>query len=63
MKLNTYDYNQKAQILNAKYPSLNCKVNVSKFGGRLEIEVCSVDKAKTLNQMFPEFCFTSGNYK
>ena len=57
------DYNKKAKELNTRFPSLNAKVNVSKFGGRLEIEVSSVDKAKALNEMFFKFTFTSGNYK
>lgn len=57
------DYISKANELNAKYPSLNAVVNVSPWGGRLEIEVSTVDKAKALKEMFPKFTFTSGMYK
>jgi hypothetical protein len=57
------EYNNKANELNSRFKSLNAQVNVSPFGGRLEIEVSSVDKAKALNQMFPSFTFTSGLYK
>jgi len=57
------DYTNKATELNNKFPSLNATVNVSPYGGRLEIEVSTVDKAKALNQMFPNFTFTSGSYK
>lgn len=61
--MTTVDYNNKANELNKRFPSLNAQVNVSPFGGRLEIEVATVDKAKALNQMFPKFTFTSGWYK
>lgn len=57
------DYQNKANELNAKYPSLKATVNVSPWGGRLEIEVSTVDKAKALKEMFPKFTFTSGFYK
>ena len=57
------DYNQLAETLNNKYNNLNAKVNISKWGGRLEIEVSTVEKAKALNQMFAGFTFTSGLYK
>lgn len=57
------DYEKKANELNGLFPALNCEVNVSPWGGRLEIEVSTVDKAKALNQMYPEFTFTSGFYK
>lgn len=57
------DYNNKAAELNSKFPSLEARVNVSPWGGRLEIEVSTVDKAKTLKQMFSNFTFTSGLYK
>jgi len=57
------DYNNKANELNAKYPTLSAKVNTSPWGGRLEIEVATADKAKALNQMFPSFTFTSEMYK
>ena len=57
------EYNQKAQELNAKYASLNATVSTSPWGGRLEIEVSSVDKAKALNEMFPSFTFTTNTYK
>jgi hypothetical protein len=61
--MTTQEYNNKANELNAKYPTLNAEVKVSPWGGRLEIEVSTVDKAKALNQMFPSFTFTSGMYK
>lgn len=57
------EYQNKANELNAKYPSLNAVVNVSPWGGRLEIEVSTVDKAKALKEMFKNFTFTSGSYK
>ena len=57
------DYNQLAETLNNKYNNLNAKVNISKWGGRLEIEVSTVENAKSLNQMFAGFTFTSGLYK
>lgn len=56
------DYTAKADELNNRYPSLKAKVQVSQYGGRLEIEVATVDKAKALNQMFSNFSFTSGSY-
>ena len=61
--MTTKDYNNKVNELNSRFPTLKAKVNVSPFGGRLEIEVSTVDKAKALNQMFPRFTFTSGWYK
>ena len=61
--MTTVEYNNKANELNERFPSLNAQVSVSPFGGRLEIEVATVDKAKALNQMFPKFTFTSGWYK
>jgi hypothetical protein len=57
------DYNNKANELNNRFPTLNAQVVVSPWGGRLEIEVSTVDKAKALNQMFSNFTFTSGMYK
>jgi len=57
------DYQNKANELNKKFNTLNAEVKVSPWGGRLEIEVSTVDKAKTLKQMFPKFTFTSGMYK
>jgi len=54
---------EKAEELNKKFPTLNAEVKVSPFGGRLEIEVSTVDKAKALNEMFSGFTFTSGAYK
>lgn len=61
--MTTQDYNNKAKELNTKFPSLKAEVKVSPWGGRLEIEVSTVDKAKALNQMFSAFNFTSGLYK
>jgi len=61
--MNTQDYNNLVEKLNAKYPAVKATVNVSPFGGRLEIEVATVDKAKALKEMFPSFTFTSGMYK
>lgn len=61
--MTTIDYNNKAQELNSRFPSLNAEVKISPWGGRLEIEVSTVDKAKALNQMYPRFTFTSGMYK
>jgi hypothetical protein len=61
--MTTQDYNNKANKLNAKYSTLNAEVKVSPWGGRLEIEVSTVEKAKALSQMFPSFVFTSGLYK
>lgn len=57
------DYQNKAKELNTKYPSLNATVNVSPWGGRLEIEVSTVGKAQVLREMFPKFTFTSGFYR
>lgn len=57
------DYEAKAAELNAQYKTLNATVNISEYGGRLEIEVSSVDKAKACNEMFHGFTFTSGCYK
>ena len=61
--MTTQDYNNKANELNNRFPTLNAQVNVSPWGGRLEIEVSTVDKAKALSQMFSNFTFTSGMYK
>ena len=61
--LNRSDYEELANKLNVNYPSLNAKVNVSPFGGRLEIEVSSVDKAKAANEIYHGYNFTSGSYK
>ena len=61
--MTTTDYNRKATELNNKFKALNAEVKVSAWGGRLEIEVSSVDKAKALNEMYLNFNFTSGNYK
>jgi len=49
--------------LNAKFPTLNAKVKISPWGGRLEIEVSTVAKAKALKEIYPAFTFTSGMYK
>ena len=57
------DYKNKVQELNNKYPSLKAELKVSPFGGRFEIEVLSVDKAKALNEIFHSYNFTSGFYK
>jgi hypothetical protein len=61
--MTTQDYNKKTQELNAKFPTLKAKVNVSPWGGSLEIEVATVDKAKALNEMYPTFTFISKGYK
>lgn len=61
--MNIQDYNNKAKELNEKYPAVKAVVSVSKWGGRLEIEVSSVNKARSLQEMFPKFVFTSGCYK
>jgi hypothetical protein len=61
--MTTQEYNNKANDLNTKFPALKASVKVSPFGGRLEIEVASVDKAKALFQMYPTFNFTSGLYR
>lgn len=57
------DYTNKANELNAKWPNLKATVKVSPWGGRLEIEVSTVNKAKALYEMFPKFNFTSEMYK
>ena len=57
------EYQNKANELNAKYTTLNAVVNISKFGGRLEIEVSTINKAKALSEMFSKFTFTSTCYK
>lgn len=57
------EYTTIAEKLNAKFPTLNATVNVSPWGGRLEIEVSTVDKAKALKEIYPGFTFTSGMYK
>ena len=61
--MTTQQYNDKATELNNILPSLNAEVKVSPWGGRLEIEVSSVDKAKALAEMYTSFNFTSGLYK
>jgi hypothetical protein len=61
--MTTQEYNNKAKQLNKKFTTLNATVKTSAWGGRLEIEVSTVDKAKALNQMYPSFTFTSGMYK
>ena len=61
--MTTQDYTNKVNELNAKFPTLNAEVKKSTWGGRLEIEVSTVNKAKALNQMFNAFTFTSGLYK
>ena len=55
MKLDTYDYERKAKEINNKFPSINAVVNTSQWGGRLEIEVCNISKAKILNELFPNY--------
>ena len=55
-------YKIKALELNAKYPTLKAEVKKG-WGGRLEIEVATIDKAKTCNEMFREFTFVSGSYR
>ena len=55
-------YKTKAAKLNAKYPALKAEVKKG-WGGRLEIEVSTIDKAKACNEMFCEFTFVSGNYR
>jgi hypothetical protein len=61
--MTTTEYNNKATELNNRFKTLNAEVKVSPFGGRLEINVSTVDKAKALNEMYLGFNFTSGNYK
>lgn len=61
--MTTQDYNNKANEINAKFPAVKAEVKVSPWGGRLEIEVATVNKAKALNEMYPKFTFTSGSYK
>lgn len=56
-------YEVLANTLNAKYTTLNATVGVSPWGGRLEMEVSTVEKAKALREMYPGFTFTSGMYK
>ena len=57
------DYINKANELNSQYKTINAAVNVSFYGGRLEIEVSTVEKAKICNELYPDFTFTSGAYK
>ena len=57
------DYNTKVNELNLRFSNLNERLNISDFGGRFEIEVSTVDKAKALNEIFIGFNFTSGKYK
>ena len=57
------NYQDKATELNNKFKTLNAEARKSPFGGRLEIEVSTVDKAKALNEMFNNFTFTSGGYR
>ena len=62
-KMNTESkYKIKAAELNAKYPTLKAEVKKG-WGGRLEIEVSTIDKAKACNEMFHEFTFVSGSYR
>ncbi len=62
MKTET-EYKALAAKLNQKYPSLKAEVKTSPYGGRLEIEVATVGKAKAAREMFSGFTFTSGLYK
>ena len=62
-RMTAQDYNTLAEKLNSKYPTLNATVSASPFGGRLEMEVSTVEKAKALREMFIGFTFTSGMYK
>lgn len=48
-------YDAKAKEVNAKYPQVKAEVRVSPWGGRLEIEVSSVDKAKALAALQPTY--------
>tara|TARA_R110000868_G_scaffold215680_3_gene465806 strand:+ start:496 stop:705 length:210 start_codon:yes stop_codon:yes gene_type:complete len=57
------DYEKLIAKLNAKFPTLNAKLQVSLWGGRFEIEVSTVDKAKSCVELFNGFTFTSGQYK
>jgi hypothetical protein len=65
MKKSIADYENLADKLNSKYPSLKAKVNVVPvaFGGRIEIEVSTVGKAKILKEMYTSYTFTSGLYR
>jgi len=56
--MTTQDYNNKANELNAKFPNLKAEVVKNWDGSRLEIKVCSSDKAKTLREMYTNFNFT-----
>ena len=61
--MNSTEYAALADKLNAKFPSLKATVSVSPWGGRLEMEVATVEKAKAYAEMFPRFTFTSGSHK
>ena len=61
--MNIDQYNQKAKELNTKFPSLQAVVNRSPWGGSLQINVSTLDKAKTLREMYPNFAFASSTYK
>ena len=63
MKKTIQDYERKAKQLNEKYPAIKAVAQISPFGGRLEIVVIDVKKAKALNEMFSEFTFTTNLYK
>ena len=56
-------YENKAALINAKFPNVKARVQTSKFGGRLEIEVAKTDYAKALCEMYHGFTFTCGVYK
>jgi hypothetical protein len=60
------DVQELANTLNKKYPAVKAEARVSENGGRFEIEVVSVEKAKALFQMFgfsKGIAFTCGPYK
>ena len=57
------DYEKLIAKLNAKFPRLKAKFQVSPWGGRFEIEVATVDKAKSCGELFNGFTFISGQYK
>lgn len=56
------EYQIKADELNAKYPAVKASVKQG-WGGKLFIEVATIDKAKALFQMFPGFSFSCGMYR
>ena len=57
------EYEKLIAKLNGKYPNLNAKFQVSPWGGRFEIEVSTVDKAKSCDELFNGFTFISGMFK